>query len=263
MDWHIITSPGWFLEQGWALTPEIAGITERDGWGPHREPSVGWVRRRAGDAMMMIGGRHLGGDPTASASSSALDDRPLATFDVRPGFLPASSSTFRRRRWRATGDVTRRLDGQRARPARRRRSAASRSSSSTCSRPIVVQFGFDEGWYEPEYNPPTAQSWRWMSERAVVRVHTPAGDVTLRSGRIAAALFHEAAAAPRQRPATACWRRSRPTADFTTEVAIPADALAAANGRVVLTSDHVLHPRRARGHRRPAAPGARIYSVAS
>ena len=38
--------PGWFLEQGWALTPETAGIADRDGWGPHRRPSIGWVRRR-------------------------------------------------------------------------------------------------------------------------------------------------------------------------------------------------------------------------
>ena len=47
LDWHIVSEPGWFLEQGWALTPETAGIAERDGWGPHRRPSIGWVRRRA------------------------------------------------------------------------------------------------------------------------------------------------------------------------------------------------------------------------
>ena len=45
MDWHVLSEPGWFLEQGWALTPETAGIAERDGYAPHRKPSVGWVRR--------------------------------------------------------------------------------------------------------------------------------------------------------------------------------------------------------------------------
>ncbi len=49
MDWHILSEPGWFLEQGWALTPETAGIAQRDGWGPHRKPSIGWVRRRHGE----------------------------------------------------------------------------------------------------------------------------------------------------------------------------------------------------------------------
>ena len=29
MDWHVLTEPGWFLEQGWALTPETAGIAAR------------------------------------------------------------------------------------------------------------------------------------------------------------------------------------------------------------------------------------------
>jgi hypothetical protein len=46
--------------------------------------------------------------------------------------------------------------------------------------PDRVQYGFDEGWYEPEYNPRTALSWRWMSERAVVRVHHAGRDVALR-----------------------------------------------------------------------------------
>ena len=96
MDWHILNEPGWFLEQGWALTPETAGIAERDGWEPHREPSIGWVRRRPADALMMIGGRHLGGDPAVSLVVS-LDDRPLNTMIVRPGFFLDFSPSPRRR----------------------------------------------------------------------------------------------------------------------------------------------------------------------
>jgi len=33
-----------------------------------------------------------------------------------------------------------------------------------------VVFGFDEGWYEREYNPATGALWRWASDRAVIRV---------------------------------------------------------------------------------------------
>ncbi len=96
IDWHILGEPGWFLEQGWALTPETAGIADRDGWGPHRRPSIGWIRRRTGDALMVIGGRHLGGDPPVNLVVS-LDDLPVATRIVRPGFfldfvsIPASA----------------------------------------------------------------------------------------------------------------------------------------------------------------------------
>ena len=48
VDLVTIGKPGWFLEQGWALTPEVAGVTGRDGGGPHKRPSVGWVRSRTG-----------------------------------------------------------------------------------------------------------------------------------------------------------------------------------------------------------------------
>ena len=143
MDWHVLSEPGWFLEQGWALTPETAGIAERDGYAPHRKPSVGWVRRRAGEAMMMIGGRHLGGDSPVNLVVS-LDERPLTTIVVRPGFfldfvnVPAAALAGDGRYAKLTvsaqvpaeaaGDPTR--EGK----APRHRSP---SSSSIFSRPIV------------------------------------------------------------------------------------------------------------------------------
>ena len=26
MDWHVFDAPGWYLGEGWALTPETAGV---------------------------------------------------------------------------------------------------------------------------------------------------------------------------------------------------------------------------------------------
>ena len=186
MDWHIVSQPGWFLEQGWALTPETAGVAERDGWGPHRKPSIGWVRRRATDALMMIGGRHLGGDMPVSLVVS-LDDRPLTTMVLRPGFfldfvtVPAGVLAGEGRYAKLT--VTARgpavvagrpeLIGDGTTPP-------VAIEQFNLQSPERVQFGFDEGWYEPEYNPRTAQSWRWMSERAVVRVHHAGRPVVMR-----------------------------------------------------------------------------------
>ena len=100
MDWHIINEPGWFLEEGWALTPETAGVAQRDGWGPHRKPSVGWVRRRPGETLMMIGGRNLGAGPAARVIVS-VDNRPLATLDAPRPASSCSSSTSRLARWQA------------------------------------------------------------------------------------------------------------------------------------------------------------------
>jgi hypothetical protein len=232
MDWHVLSEPGWFLEQGWALTPETAGIAERDGWGPHRRPSIGWVRRRPVDALMMIGGRHLGGDPPASLVVS-LDDRPLTTMVVRPGFfldfvnVPAAALAGEGRYAKLT--VSAQVPGGSTPPIA--------IEQFNLQAPERIQYGFDEGWHEPEYNPRTAQSWRWMSERAVVRVHHAGRAVVMRlKGESPLRYFDQS---PRIRISVGDRVVSElaPTADFTAEISIPADALTAADGRIVLTSD--------------------------
>ena len=84
------------LDRGWALTAEVAGITARDGAGPHRQPSVAWVRPRSDEALLMIGGRHLGaaGDIRLSLT---LDGRPLHSLDAKPGFFFARVAGCRAR----------------------------------------------------------------------------------------------------------------------------------------------------------------------
>jgi hypothetical protein len=267
MDWHVLDEPGWFLEQGWALTPETAGIAARDGYAPHRKPSVGWVRRRAGEAMMMIGGRQLGGDSPVNVVVS-LDERPLTTIVVRPGFfldfvnVPAAALAGAGRYAKLTvsahmpGGSSGRLDarGEGATPP-------VAIEQFNLQSPDRLQYGFDEGWYEPEYNPRTAQSWRWMSERAVIRVHPADRAVVIRlTGESPLRYFDQA---PRIRVSAADRVLSEiaPAADFTTEVAIPADALAAANGRIVLTSDRgfVAGEKEGTADRRRLA--IRVYSV--
>ena len=55
-----ITSPGWMAGEGWALTPETAGVATLDRQGPLRAPIAASVARRPEPARMLIGGRHLG-----------------------------------------------------------------------------------------------------------------------------------------------------------------------------------------------------------
>jgi hypothetical protein len=257
VEWHILNEPGWFLEQGWALTPETAGIADRDGWGPHRKPSTGWVRRRSADALMVLGGRHLGGDAPATLVVS-LDDRPVASIVVRPGFflefvsVPAAALAGEGRYARLT--------------------AAARVGTGGATPPVAieqfnlqpvdrVQYGFDEGWFEPEYNPTTARSWRWMSERATVRVHNAGKDVRMRiSGESPLRYFDER---PHVRVVVGdrVLTELAPDADFTADVAIPADALAAADGRIVVTSDRafVAGERQGSADRRRLA--LRVYAL--
>src|SRR4029077_10957642 len=60
MDWYVFDSPGWYLGEGWALTPETAGVAEEDHRGPGFAPIEGWIRRRREAVTLMIGGRNLG-----------------------------------------------------------------------------------------------------------------------------------------------------------------------------------------------------------
>ena len=176
MDWHIVSEPGWFLEHGWALTPETAGIAERDGWGPHRRPSIGWVRRRATrrghDDWRPPSRRRSAGQPRReSRRASGRDDE----WCARGSFL--ISSTFPAAALAGAGRYAKLTVSGTGFAVRTPPVAIEQFNLQS---PDAVQFGFDEGWYEPEYNPRTAQSWRWMSERAVVRVHPAGRDVVMR-----------------------------------------------------------------------------------
>jgi len=126
--------------------------------------------------------------------------------------------------------------------------------------PGVPMIGADSGWYEPEYNPRTAQAWRWASERAVLWVRPVGRNVTLTlSGESPLRYFDAAptvivAAGPRD------IARFSPSADFTQSVVLPADALAAADGRVTISSDKVFVPAERGGPPDRRHLALRIYS---
>jgi hypothetical protein len=256
IDWHIVSQPEWFLERGWALTPETAGISDRDRWGPHVRPSTGWVRRRASDSVMVMGGRHLGGDPAVTVVAS-LDNRPVATFDVRPGYflqvvdVPAAA---------LAGDGRFAALTVTARAASGPTPPVAIEQFNFQPRDRVV-FGLDDGWFEPEYNPATAKSWRWASERAMVRIHNAGRAVKLRFTGEDPRRYFAGAPLVQVRAGDRVLAELRPAADFSAEVAIPADVLAAAGGRIAITTDRafVAGEREGTADRRRLA--LRIYSL--
>ena len=259
LDWYVFHRPGWFLEQGWALTPEVAGISDRDGWGPSRRPSVGWLRRREGGAVMMLGGRHLGGAGDLPVSIVAtVDERPVATFTASPGFflefvdLPpgtlAGDTRFARLSVRAEATT-----GGAVPPVA--------IEQFNLQAPDAVQFGFGDGWHEPEHNPTTARSWRWMSERAVVRVHSPGRGVVMRLVCDSPLRYFDDSPLFRVSVGDRVLSELQPSDDFSVEVSIPADLLAAAGGQIVLTSDraYVAGEKEGTADRRRLA--MRVYSL--
>ena len=127
--------------------------------------------------MLMIGGRNLAAGEGATAQVAvSIAGRVVHTFAARPGFfierlvLPAGSL--------AGGDayLPMEVTAVPLGPA-----PVGVSLEQFDLQPDgVPMFGALEGWQEPEYNPATGRSWRWMSDRADLWVRPVGRDVTLR-----------------------------------------------------------------------------------
>jgi hypothetical protein len=161
MDWYVLDRPAWYLGEGWALTPETAGVAGEDGKGPGRAAIEGWVLRTQGAATLLIGGRNLlaGGPPARITIAS--DDRSVEEFEAASGFF-LRLLTLQPGQLAGTGDyahLTIRAD--------REEVAIEQFDVQPTGRPV---FGFGEGWHEHEYNAATGVRWRWTSERAALRV---------------------------------------------------------------------------------------------
>jgi hypothetical protein len=259
-DLYRIESPGWMLDRGWAPTAEIGGVTERIGGGPHRQPSVAWIRSRDEAALAIVGGRHLGaaGDPAAEITV-AIDDRILAQWSVEPGFfvrrieVPAGALARPDRyvRMRVTSRVVENRGGD-------ARVALEQFDLQGAGVPM---FAMEEGWHEPEYNPLTAVAWRWMSDRAVVWVRPTGRDVTLELLGESPLRYHDTAPLVHVRAGDSPVTDFRPDTDFNRSIALPASALAAAGGRVVVTSDQSFVPAERDGSPDRRRLAVRMYSV--
>jgi hypothetical protein len=198
MDWYRLRQPGWYLGEGWALTPETAGVAQEDGHGPGRGPVQGWIRRRRDEVTLMIGGRNLSPAGPPAQVHIALDGRTIDEPVVVPGFflrmlkLPAGaldgtgdyatiaiSAASVRLKPDPTGDT---VTGDTAITGIGRvhlqtdQIAIEQFDAQSSDR---VVFGFGEGWHELEYNPALGRLWRWTSERAALRVHAAGRPLTL------------------------------------------------------------------------------------
>lgn len=168
MDWYEVGLPNWYLGEGWALTPESAGLAKEEGRGPGHAPIQGWVRRHAGASTLMIGGRNFGGVPASFRVS--LDGRDVLETAAAPGFF-LQMVRLEAGALLGDGDV------------------ASLSVQAGTDELAVEQFdiqtaedvvyGFADGWHEQEYNPRTGRLWRWASDRATIRVRSPRRPLTL------------------------------------------------------------------------------------
>jgi hypothetical protein len=120
--------------------------------------------------------------------------------------------------------------------------------------------GFGEGWHEAEYDNATGVSWRWTSERSVLRV-APARDIVIRMRGESPLKY--VASAPRVR-VTAGGREIatlQPADDFEWRVQVPADAIAAAGGAIAIESDQIYLPGQAEGTTDERRLGLRLFEI--
>jgi hypothetical protein len=267
MQWYVFDSPGWYLGEGWALTPETAGVAEEDRRGPGIMPIEGRIRRRPEALTLMIGGRNLAVDGPAVHAKVAIDGRSIDDFVVAPGaFL-----RFLRLPERA-------LDGAgRYAPisvtADSPRLAIEQFDAQSAGQ---LMFGFGEGWHELEYNRATGRLWRWMSERGVIRVRgaVPARpesvDPPLRAGgRHTLRLVLTGETDPLPRPSRVTVRvADRIIAQFTVgrefsvQAVIPEELLAADETAIVVETDQIVVPaERSRRTQDRRHLGLRVFDV--
>lgn len=254
-----IDRPGWLLEQGWALTPETAGIAHLDQ--SRRVPTVtGLVRRRDGAVVLMIGGREIGNaaDPEARVEL-ALDGRPLHRFLVKPGRFFLSMVTLPAGVLAGPGPYGHLAVTAAAAEGPHRAVQPSIEQFDLQSADSIV-FGYEDGWHELEYDRYTGRPWRWSTDRGTIAIHG-SGPLTLR-------LTGESPLKSFDRPSQVVIRAGEQmlasqflASDFDMTVPIPAAALAAAQGRLSIETDQSFVPAERIGSPDRRRLGLKIFGV--
>jgi hypothetical protein len=259
--WHTIQPPNWMLDRGWALTPEMAGVTDEDRRAGRSDRPEAYLRRQDGALRMVLGGRYLGpsGGPPVGVDVT-LDGRIVGSFRTRPEprwFV----------QWLEVPEGTAAGDGPYATLA-----VDARTPSGSAAGALVgfeqfdaawgddPIFAFVKGWHEAESDPATGRSWRWTSGASVIDIRGGWGERTLViSGESPLRYFSQP---PRVtvRAGAQVLKAFSPGSDFTERIAIPAGALGPAAGRVTIETDQVFSPSQSGSPDRRTL-GLRLYSV--
>ena len=266
VDWIEMKDPGWFLEEGWALTPETAGVVQLDRAQSRRQSPAGFVRRRDEAFAVLIGGRNL--DPSAHTPVKVtikIDSREVGSVVAPPypGFfvnvltLPPGTLAGPGRYAPLRIDMERNDLPNVDRGIRPDVSIEQFNLQTTDK----VLWGFDTGWQEGEFNPATGRLWRWTSDRADTLVHHGSRDVTLTIAGESPMRYFDRPPHLTVRAGNRILAREELSAEFEVKVQVPSAALDAANNRLTLETDETFVPaeRSASGDKRRL--GLRIWDL--
>jgi hypothetical protein len=260
VDWYRLGIPGWFAGRGWSLTPEAGGLTDASSAGPDRQPIQAWVRRRPGPFHLLVGARHLGNPGDADAEVSvAIDGRTIDRWPVTLAdrnalrFLDLPQGVEGDGPFASLTIASRTLDPKRAAPV------AIRQFDIQPSAQLI--YGYGEGWHEAESVVETGQTWRWTSERSVLRVNGPPQSVKLTMRGESPLRYFTRAPTVKVTAAGSTIAQFQPDADFEWTATIPAAALAASGGVIAIETDRVYLPAQAEGTADERHLGLRIFDL--
>jgi hypothetical protein len=163
VDWYPVDQPEWYVGEGWALTPEAAGVAQTDGRDLSHGSIDGWINDRTLGGVLMIGGRNF--EPTARprltvvATDQTLIDEPL---------VPGAFLRFVQIPPRPNDSA--RVEYLRVAVSASTSNVAIEQFDASARR---VVFGVGAGWHEQEFNPRTGLRWRWLSERGELSFRSP------------------------------------------------------------------------------------------
>jgi hypothetical protein len=255
--WYRLSPPGWFVEQGWSLTPETAGIARAMRRGPHLGPVTGWIRRRSEAARVLIGGRHLGTatDPPVTFSAE-IDGKQVAAWEARAGFFvqlfDLAPGTL------GLGPGLLRLDVK--------STSAAADSVATAIEQFDVQtagsmmWAYADGWHEAEYHPRVGQ-WRWASERSTIRVIDPSSPIAIRLQIESPLRYFDDAPTVRLVAGDRVLTELRPRSDVVIGAVVPLDVLQRAHGLITLETDRTFVPAEEGGPPDLRHLGLRVFGV--
>jgi hypothetical protein len=254
--WYRMPAPGWFAEEGWALTPETAGIARLMGRGPSIGPISAWVRRRDAPLHVLVGGRHLGaaGDAPVSFVIS-IDGRDVAQWQAPPGFfleefdLPGGT-----------------VDGDGLAHLTIRAVSGQGGNHPTAIEQFDLQslgalmWGYDQGWHEAEYNP-TVGMWRWTSDRATLRIINASRSVAITLNVESPERYFDGPSLVRLWAGDVAVSETTFAARDVWRVVVPVDLLQRAGGRVTLETNQTFVPADRSDVRDARRLGLRVFGV--
>jgi hypothetical protein len=258
--WYRIPAPGWFVEEGWSLTPETSGIAGLMGRGPHLGPITARVRRRAGVTRVLIGGRNLAGphDPAARFTMS-IDGAVFQQWEASPGFflkvfdLPAGKLS-------GAGPLA---------------TLTVQSAAVSGAAPIptsIEQFdlqddqttmwGYDQGWQEAESSP-SLGVWRWTSERSTLRIVGPPRAVQITLHIESPLRYFDEPPLVRARAGDRELAVATIGSDREWTFDVPPEALAASNGAVTIETSRTFVPAERGAAADNRRLGLRIFAISA